>query len=181
MAFNATDTHFIVRLRPADFEAARQLEDEANQQLASNVAPEYYLFSFSEEELFDILMKPDEWNSFDVTLASQLLQQRGRDISPDTMRLLRQNRIAELARPETSNRSWILAGYLFALMGGVFGLCIGWHLYFHRKRLPDGRSVMAFSEPDRRHGLRILVLGVLGLGVWLTLQVIIPALHSSVS
>ena len=31
MAYNPTDTRFVVRLRADDFEAARQLEDELNQ------------------------------------------------------------------------------------------------------------------------------------------------------
>lgn len=44
-------------------------------------------------------MKPDEGNSFDVALASQLLRQRGRDISPDTLKLLGQRRVMELAQP----------------------------------------------------------------------------------
>ena len=108
-----------------------------------------------------LLVKPDEWSSFDVALAGLLLRQRGRHVSADTLRLLRQHRVAELARPEQDHKVWILAGYLSALLGGFFGVLIGCQLYFHRKLLPDGRRVYAYSAPDRVHALRILVLAII--------------------
>jgi len=163
MTFNPADTRFVVRLQPANFETARHLEDQENEQVAANVAPDHYLLTFSDEELFDILTRPDEWSSYDVTLAGRLLRQRGRDVTPDTVRLLRQHRTAEMAKPEPSQKAWIVAGYLFALLGGFLGLVIGWHLRYHQKPLPDGRQVLAYSAQDRRHGLRILVLGFFGL------------------
>jgi hypothetical protein len=163
MTFNAADTRFVVRLQPTDFETARHLEDQENEQATTNAAADHYQFSFSDEELFDVLTKPDEWSSYDVTLAGQLLRQRGRDVTPDTVRLLRQHRTAEMAKPEPSLKAWIAAGYLFALLGGFLGLVIGWHLRYHKKPLPDGRQVLAYSARDRQHGLRILLLGFFGL------------------
>jgi hypothetical protein len=157
-ANNQLTSEFIVKLRLADFERASQLLADMNQDAINQADPSHYLFTFTDEELFDLLVKPDEWSGFDVALADQLLRQRGRDVSPDTLRLLRQHRAAELARPDKDHKSWILAGYLSALLGGFFGLLIGYQLYFHRKLLPDGRRVYAYSATDRVHGLRILVL-----------------------
>ena len=171
MAYNATDTRFVVRLRAADFEAARQLEDELNQHLTASPAPDHYLFSFTDEELFDILVKADEWNSYDVTLAGQLLRQRGRDVSPDTVNLLRQHRLEELAKPEPTQKTWIVAGYLFAIFGGVMGMLVGWHLYYHEKTLPNGTQARAFSARDRAHGYRIIILSFCGLFILILLQI----------
>ncbi len=172
MAYNPTDTRFVVRLRPSDFDAARQLEEQENSQLAAHAAPDHYLFGFSDEELFDILVKPDAWNSYDVALASHVLRQRGLDVTPDTLQLLRQHRVAEMAKPEPTQKTWILAGYLFAALGGVLGILIGWHLQNHQKPLPDGTQVLAFSKQDRTHGFRIMVLGIFGLFVSIVLQII---------
>lgn len=163
MAHNPTDTRFVVRLRPEDFEAARQLEDELNQHLTASASPDHYLFGFTDDELFEILVKPDEWNSYDVTLASQILRDRGRAVTPDAVRLLQRHRVAEMARPEPSQKTWIMAGYLFAILGGFLGTLIGWHLHRHRKTLPNGTEVFAYSAQDRVQGLRIFVLGIFGL------------------
>ena len=161
-AFNATDARFVVRLQPGSFDTARRLEDQSNEQLAAQAASDHYLYGFSDEELFDLLVKPDEWSSYDVTLATQILRQRGRDVTPDTVRLLRQHRVAEMAKPEPSLKIWIWAGYFFAALGGFIGIFIGWHLRYHKKTLPDGSQVFAHSASDRAHGMRILVVGFLG-------------------
>ncbi|GAB3571921.1 hypothetical protein [Hymenobacter daeguensis] len=170
MANNATDTRFVVRLRATDFERARQLEEAENDSLAASAAPDHYLFSFSDDELFDILVKPDEWNSYDVSLARHLLRQRGREVSADTVRLLRRNRVAEMAKPEPTQKAWIILGYFSAAIGGVLGILIGWHLHYHKKTLSDGTQVRAFSARDRVHGFRILLLGVFGLFISILLQ-----------
>ena len=172
MANNATHTRFVLRLRHADFERARQAEDEQNEALIADAVPDHYLFSFSDDELFDILVKPDEWNSYDVSLARHILWQRGREVSPDTVRLLRRHRVAEMAKPEPIQKTWIVTGYLFAVVGGILGIAIGWHLHYHKKILSDGTQVRAFSARDRMHGFRILLSGIFGLFVSLLLQLI---------
>ena len=159
MAFNDAETRFVVRLKPADFEAARALEDEAGEALAAAAAPDHYLFGFTDEELFEVLVKRDEWSSFDVALAGRLLRQRGRDVTPDTVRLLRQYRAAELTKPEAGQRISIVVGYLFALLGGVVGIVIGLNLLYAKKTLLDGTQGPAYAEADRAHGFRIVLLG----------------------
>ena len=159
MAFNATDTRFVVRLQPTDFDAAEQLEEQASEALVTDVAPDHYLFAFTDEELFEILVKRDEWNSFDVALAGSILRQRGRDVTPDTVRLLRQYRAVELTKPEASQKITIIAGYFFAFIGGFIGIFIGLNLLYAKKKLLDGTQGPAFSKVDRAHGFRILLLG----------------------
>ncbi|MGI4821567.1 MAG: hypothetical protein ACRYFV_10195 [Janthinobacterium lividum] len=161
-ANNQLTSKFIVKLQLADFERGSQVLAELNAHAISQVDSCHYLFAFTDEELFDLLVKPDEWSAFDVALAGQLLRRRGRDISPDTLQLLRQHRVAELAQPDTykDHKAWIMRGYISALLGGFFGILIGYQLYTHHKQLPDGRRVPAYSAPDRVHGLRIMVLGV---------------------
>lgn len=165
-------TNFIVKLHPADFELAQQLQEQVNEQLLRRLPAHHYLYSFSDAELFDILTRPDEWSSLDVTLARVLLQRRGREVPAATLQQLRQQRSAELARPEASHPGWIVAGYVLALLGGLLGLLVGAQLYFHRKDLPSGQRVYAYAAADRAHGLRILVLGAVmfGLALYLRLE-----------
>ncbi|QJX47701.1 hypothetical protein HMJ29_12415 [Hymenobacter taeanensis] len=170
-AFNPTSTYFVVKLRQEDFEAARLAEEQTNETLTASVPIDHYLYSFTDGELLEILAKPDEWNNLDVTLARQLLRQRGHDVSPDVVQLLRQRRLVELAKPEESQKTWILAGYLMAILGGIVAVFIGWHLFKHQKQLPTGEKVLAFAPTDRQHGLRIFILGVLGTIFWTGLRI----------
>ncbi|WP_345059019.1 hypothetical protein [Hymenobacter glaciei] len=159
MAFNETENRFVVRLKPADFEAARELEDQASEELTANADPSHYLFGFADDELFEVILKRDEWNSYDVALAGRILRQRGRDVTPDTVRLLRQYRAVELTKPEASQKVSIIAGYLLACLGGIIGIIIGLNLLYAKKKLLDGTQGPAYSAADRAHGFRIILLG----------------------
>ena len=159
MAFNEAETRFVVRLKPTDFEIARELEDQANEALTADADPGHYLFGFGDDELFEVIMKRDEWSSYDVALAGRILRQRGRDVTPDTVRLLQQYRAVERTKPEASQQVSIIAGYLMACLGGLFGIIIGLNLLYAKKKLVDGTQGPAYSAADRAHGFRIILLG----------------------
>ncbi len=171
-ANNQLTSKFTVKLPLADFERGSQVLADLNEDAVNQANPNHYLFKASDEELFELLVKPDEWSSFDVALASQLLRRRGRDITPDTLRLLRQHRLTELTQPEPAQDFWIGGGYVSAMFGGVIGLFIGYHLYTHRKQLPDGRRVYAYSDRDRTHGVRIFVLSIVMLTLYTGLTIL---------
>lgn len=158
-ANNQLSSKFVVQLQLGDFERGSQLLAALNQHALNELSPGHYLFKFSDEELVDILVKPDEWSALDVALASQLLRKRGRDISADTLQLLRQRRVAELAQPDQDHKALVRSGYLSALLGGFLGIIIGYQLYSSRKQLPTGQRVYSYSPTDRVQGLRIMVLG----------------------
>jgi len=175
-AHNAVNNHFEVKLRPQDFDLVRRLEEEQSQLLTDAVDPDHYLFAFSNQELFDVLLKADEWSRLDVTLARRILQERGQEVSAEWLEQMRRQRLSDLAQPDTRHSRWIVWGYLLAAMGGLLGLFIGWHLYTHRKTLPDGRRVPGFTAQDQRHGLRIAILSVVGMGFWIAFRLFGPEL-----
>lgn len=150
---------FRVQLRAEDFSLADALLKTKVSDALAQVDSDHYLFSFTNEELLALLAAPDEWSDTDYQLARDILRDRGHDVGYDTLEKLRQNRLQELAEPDTKNRIWIFIGYLLAVMGGVVGIIIGWHLATYKKTLPDGRRVHDHSPTDREHGQRIVVLG----------------------
>lgn len=166
-AFNETSRYFLVLLRAADFARAQALEQQAAQAQLAEVPADHYLLTFNSSELYDILLRPDEWNAVDVALAGQLLAERGEPVTPHLLADLRHQRLEDLARPEPRQTGGVLAGYLLALLGGFLGVLIGWHLYSHQRQLPTGERVPAFRPADRAHGLRIVVLGVVVFGLLL--------------
>jgi hypothetical protein len=135
----------------------------------SQVDPDHYLFGFTNEELLALLAVPDEWSEFDYQLAIIILKDRGHEVSPEIVDELRQDRLRELAKPDTKNRVWIVIGYLLAAMGGLLGIIIRWHLATFKKTLPNGERVYDYSPRAREHGQRIGLMGTVmfvGIALW---------------
>lgn len=163
---------FFVKIKKEDFEKVDNLLlSQASQHLES-VEKEHYLFSFTNEELHDIISKPDEWNEFDFLLAQKILQDRGISIDQAKIKKLKDERIRELAKPDEKGRVWIVIGYFSAMLGGILGILIGWHLSTFKKTLPNGQKVFGYTTTDRSHGNRILILGIAMLAFWIIVKVI---------
>ncbi|MBX2841042.1 MAG: hypothetical protein KTR26_04690 [Flammeovirgaceae bacterium] len=150
-----------LKLKGEDFSKVDELLNQDAKEDIHNVKPDYYLFEFTENELVEILMKPDEWSHFDFQLARDILEHKGRAFTDKELGLLRKQRIKKLAQPEKNITPWIVAGYIFALLGGAFGVFIGWYVVSFKKVLPNGKKVNAFSQKDRAHGKVILFTGLI--------------------
>lgn len=150
-----------IRISPRDFKQAELLLQERAEKLIDEVDPSYYLFDFSDEELYDILLKPDEWGEFDYVLSQQILRKRGKTVDKELLASLKKKRIIELAAPEKSQKGWIIAGYIFSILGGFVGIVIGYALWKAKKTLPNGTKVYSYSEKDRKQGLNIFIIGLI--------------------
>ncbi len=159
-----------IKLRQEDFTRANTLWEEAINKQLNDVDKDYYLYSFTDEELTDVITRPDEWSTFDFLLAQKIFRSRGADIKPEVINELKQNRLQVLARPEESQAGWIVAGYLLALAGGLLAIFIGWHLSTFKRTLPNGEQVFGYTETDRKHGKIILLLGSISFIIWLWLR-----------
>ncbi|HTD42156.1 MAG TPA: hypothetical protein VK671_16115 [Mucilaginibacter sp.] len=153
---------YAVKIKSEDFEKVNQLRKEIEAKNIEGVDKDHYLFGFTDDELMEVLIKADEWSTFDVVLARKILAERGKNISDVDMAVINEKRIEELRVPETSQSTWIILGYIFALLGGIIGLFIGWHLKSHKKTLPDGEKVYAYTEQDRWHGKIIFYIAIVG-------------------
>ena len=149
-----------VRINADDFTRVNQLIKEQNDQYINDVEKDYYLFDFTNDELTEILEKEDEWSSFDHELAKKILTGRGVDIDIVKLSCLSESRLNELRQPEGQQTTWRYLGYFFAVMGGVLGIFIGWHLWIHKKTLPNGETMYAYTESDRTQGKIILYMAV---------------------
>ena len=158
---NPTTEFYYVKIKSEDFPKANALLLDIGNTDLNAVDKTHYLFEFTDEELFDLLSKPDEWNALDFQLAKKILRERGREVNDEIIESQKKQRIVELAKPDESNRVWIFIGYLAILFGGLFAIIVGWHLFTYKKTLPDGQRVYEYSEKDRRHGKRIFYLGMI--------------------
>lgn len=149
----------VIKLRSIDFEKAGNLLNEISEVQLSEVDKDYYLLSFTDEELIEIIMKPDEWSNFDYQLAKKILKSRNQNVNDNMIELLRRQRVQELAKPEQFSTYWRYAGYLFAILGGFMGVMIGFYLVYFKKTLQNGESIYVYDLQERRHGWRMIIIG----------------------
>lgn len=154
---SATKT-YSVKVREIDFPKVTELMHIHDRVVIEEVDPEHYLLSFTDEELLEVVTKPDEWSAFDYNLALQLLQQRGKSVTEEQLNQAQRHRTEILETPDKPQTFWIAFGYIASVLGGVLGIFIGWHLSSHKRTLPTGQQVYAYNEHDRRHGRRILII-----------------------
>jgi hypothetical protein len=158
---------FIVKVQSGHFSEVYVLLDKQAARAVVQADEDHYLFEFKDEELFDILASPDEWSAYDYQLARRILSERGIDIDAKLLNLLKKSRMEVLAQPEQKQTTYLGVAYLFSFLGGIIGIVIGWNLVTARKTLPNGQQIYAYRESDRRHGRRIMALGVIMIVVWL--------------
>lgn len=168
------DKHFskqyFVKIKGDDFEKVDSILLKLSDKELETADKDHYLYGFTDEELFEIISKPDEWSKFDFQLSKRILKERGKEINQDTIDLLKKQRLNDLAKPEEGQKNWIYAGYLFALLGGLIGVFIGWHLSTYRKTLPNGQQIYGYKQADRKHGRRIWILGTIMFVISLTIR-----------
>lgn len=162
-----------VIIKKADFEKAESLLEKQAQETIQNINKNHYLFEFSNEELYEILLKPDEWNSLDYSLAQKILTDRGKSIDIDLLNSLKNERIKDLSKPEEGQLGWVVAGYFFSILGGFLGLIIGYFLWTSKKTLPNGEKVYNYTEKDRKHGKTIFLIGLIVLPILLSYRILI--------
>ncbi|WP_291286032.1 hypothetical protein [Flavobacterium sp.] len=164
---NAFGNEFCVKIDKSQLKVVDEILLKKGEEDIEEVPNDYYLLSFSDDELIDVITKSDEWNTFDVALSKKLLKEKGKEITPADIEEIKNKRLEQLAKPEKSQKTYIIAGYIFAILGGLLSLFIGWHLLTYKKTLPNGDKVYAYSENDRKQGNRIFILGIVFLIIWL--------------
>jgi len=68
-----------------------------------------------------------------------------------------------------SGGGWIIAGYIFGLLGGLIGLGIGGYLWATKIPGPQG-MVHKFNKSTRTHGLVILIISGFMMALWTALN-----------
>jgi len=167
LVLSEAPTEYSVKIKSEDFEKVNELLKANEAQNVDGVEKDYYLFTFTDAELMEVVTKADEWSAFDVVLARKLLAEKGKEISDQKIEAIHQQRIEELKQPEPPQTFWVTVGYIIAFTGivlplfiCVIGLFIGWYLSTFKKTLPDGEQVYAYNEKDRRNGQRIFYISI---------------------
>lgn len=61
---------------------------------------------------------------------------------------------------------WLIAGYIFALLGGLLGVIIGAHLAFSKIVSADGKKIPRYVTSTKNQGIVIFIIAVVSMIVW---------------
>ena len=147
-----------LKLQGEDFDKVNSLLNTLAIEQVGLIEEDHYLFSFSDDELIDLLKKKDEWNELDAVLAERILNKRGRIID---IKQINNERKVELSATREFSLLWIVLGYISLLVMPIVSAFIGWVLFAHKKTLPNGDRINAYTISNQKHGKALLILGVL--------------------
>jgi len=150
---------YYLKIAKDHFETADKLQLDIANKIIDSISADHYLYEFTDEELMDVISKKDEWSALDYLLAQKLLKDRGKEVSQDTIITLENERAKELTKTEPLPIYPLITGYIFASLGGLLGILIGWHLATYKKLLPNGERVYAYSASVRNQGKTIMIIG----------------------
>jgi hypothetical protein len=131
--------------------------DEGNQ---------HFFYTYTSDELMEVLRKPDEWSSFDFKLAKTILKERGVEISNEALSYMNEERRAELSQPDELPRFYLTATYIFALIGGVLGFLMAIALFLAKKSDKDKNKIYRYSDADRIHGRNAMLISIACMMIW---------------
>ena len=158
---NFFDKEIRLKLRQSDFVVIDKLLEDEAKNTNFELDKDHYLFEFTDEELLEILEKPDEWSKPDFVAAQNILNSRGVKITQVEIDNFKKERLKKLSEPEKGKTRWIIAGYIAAVLGGIIGLFIGYHLLTFKKTLPNGERVYEYDVNARKHGQKILIIAII--------------------
>ncbi|MBO7134784.1 MAG: hypothetical protein J6W06_11600 [Bacteroidales bacterium] len=162
VAEDALQFKYMLMVAEDDFERAQT-------ELRSHIA-EYFrnagsednslLNDFSDDELLDVIKKPDEWSVEDIAIAQALLEKRGKHVSNEVVDAYRQKRLEEVRKPKFGGYVTIIIGYLFAFLGGIIGIFLAASL-LGKKRIFNGEKVNIYDKATRTNAIIYLVISII--------------------
>jgi hypothetical protein len=164
-------TEYLVKINPDDFPRATELLKASEANDIALIDKDYYLFSFTDTELKEVLEKADEWSTFDYELARKILAERGVNVSDEAISDFDKQREIELKKPEKSQKTLIIIGYILVIGGPFVAIYIGWRLSSFKKKLPNGEQVYVYNENDRKQGRIIFYMSIVTSIIFIILKI----------
>ena len=118
------------------------------------------LNEFNDEELLDVIKKPDEWAVEDIVMAQNLLEKRGKHVSDEVVEAYRNKRLEEVRKPKFGGYGTIIIGYIFAFLGGIIGIFLAASL-LGKKRIFNGEKVNVYDKATRTNAIIYLIISIL--------------------
>lgn len=160
-----------LQVKAVQMDTAVELLEIRCEKMIEQVGSEHHLFSCTNGQLYDILVRKGEVSEFDHKLAKRLLAERGKPTDNQFIENIKVEKQKLKARPQINQMINIFAGYLLAILGGFAGIVIGYLMWSSQKQLPNGVTLYSHTESERRHGKIIFGIGILIFAYLLSIRI----------
>ena len=158
-----------VKIATNQFETANRLLRERIQINLNEIDPDYYLFTFDNNELKAILKEPDEWGRLDYVIARKILESRGIRFSAEELDGFWNTKMEKLAQPAKASSLGKWGGYSLSVMISFIGIVTGLIYWQSTKILPNGNRHYIYDEEARKLGKNMVFISIIMIAIGLTI------------
>ena len=166
----------IIKLLPVDFQKVNALIDRHLKDMSFDNFKDHHLNQLDDDELIEILEKPDEWSIENSSISKIILKERGIEMSEEKILNLRQSRLANIRKGKKASRTSLFL-YFLAVPLGLFtniiftiaGVGMGYYYAYGKSTDIDGNSYYIYDEETQKFGRIILNGGLIFLFIGILL------------
>lgn len=153
--------------------AHKILEKVAEDHFKSEDIADHYLNDLNDEELQEIILKPDEWNPDAIMIAKLILEDRGIKLNKTEIEEKIKDRYQKMKEPKkvsiiamiTYSSIAILAGYFSIFLGSFVSMVMGFYYSFFKGTAPDGERYYEFDKQTRWFGWFLILISIIGIRI----------------
>jgi hypothetical protein len=130
---NPMENQIIVRIRETHFETVNNLFEKKTSQTDENNDVDHYLYTFSDNDIIDVIANPEEWTETEVKIANEIFKQRGLKPTAELIKSVRKEKIQEQNKKVTETRNRFVLGYSWFLWIAILSIINSIDFAFHNK------------------------------------------------
>ncbi len=172
----ALNENFWIEIFDYEFKRANQiLEAAASSNYSQEDISQHYLNELDDDELMEVLTKPDEWNQDATVMAKLILENRGKSVNERQIKQTIDDRLVEMKQPKSASLFARLGFIVLALVCGYFShrilvmagvgsmVCVltGFYYATFKETAPDGERYLAFDSSTRQYGWILIGIAIL--------------------
>ena len=125
------DKQVVVFIEEDNFEEVNLLFINDNSPKEDNADNDHYLYTFSDEDIIEVIANPEDWAELEVTLAKQIANQRDLKITAAAIKSARKEKMEEQFKVIQETQATVSAGYSWFLWIGILSIINSIDILFH--------------------------------------------------
>lgn len=120
---------------------------------------------YTDSELEEIVLNPNEWNEVFIKQAKKALGSRGKSVSTEAVESNEGLKLEE-EQKGIEPKTWAVGlFFVFAFMGGLIGLVGGLLYYFSKTKASDGNKYYSYTRDTRTKGVWLIFISIASLAL----------------